>query len=214
MSTKPKTATTRKVPAKKAPAKPRGNMTSGEIRPLIMAARKAYDVQDQHGLLDGEDFDAWRKAQCLAAVGKPGLSACHHEDFRPLLAHFQTLAGDDGSAFDNLLKSGRKTDHAATGDTQEARRQLAHSIAQVLADHAAGNRSDKPPIGVGYLVYLVRQKTRRPDLTLGSDWQAALADRCTVGQLTQLRHTLVNRIAAHQGTSTTAARNKAQRRAK
>lgn len=234
---------------------PRGNLKPAEIKPLVMAARKAYDIQDRAGLIDGQSFDAWRHTQCMDVVNKPGLTACNHSDFRPLLAHFQILAGDDQVAFRNLMRSGRPTDHAAPGDTHEARRQLAHSIASHLLAHiqladtsrdqllaeAIGDhhrhQGDKPwegsagalafrnlmarkdaiaakgkgPISVGYLIYLVRQKTRRPDLTLGRDWQTGLADRCTVTQLDQIRSTIVNRIAATEGTGETRARNKSQR---
>lgn len=208
----------------------RGNMKPAEIKPLVMAARKAFDVQTEAGLVDdGETFDSWRHRQCMASVGKPGITACHHADFRPLLAHFQTLAGDDGSAFASLMKSGKPTDHAAPGDTHEARRILAHQIAEALAAHAYLATADPASldadqlarrtaidskgsaVGVGYLVWIVRQKTRRPDLHLGRDWEAGLADRCTARQLAEIRSTIVNRIAATEGTGSTRNRNKSQR---
>jgi hypothetical protein len=191
-------------PAKPA-KKPRGDMKPTEIKPLVIAARKAFDLQINLGNLDaGETFDSWRRAQVMAAVSKPGLTACHHDDFRPLLAHFQCLAGDDAGAFSNLLKSGKPTDHAAPGDTHEARRQRVHTIAELLASH-------RGPITVGYVVYLVRQKTRRPDLNLGTDWQAGLADRCTRWQLDQILFALQNRINAQEGKGESATRNKSQR---
>jgi hypothetical protein len=245
----------RKTAATKA-IKARGNMKPAEIKPLVMAARKAFDRQSQAGNIDtGETFDTWRHDQCMAAVAKPGITACNHDDFRPLLAHFQTLAGDDGSAFSNLMKSGKPTDHAERGDTHEARRQLAHNIAEILNAHlhlatsspekllaesvevfsmfepgqpwessagpaafrklldrkAAIDLKGKGPITVGYVVYLVRQKTRRPDLVLGHDWQAGLAERCTVKQLAQIRDTLVNRINAVEGVGDPHKRNVKQR---
>lgn len=248
-----------KIPSKsahKTVAKKRGNMSPSEITPLVMAARKAYDIQQKYGNIDeSESFDPWRKAQCLDAVSKPGLTACNHADFRPLLAHFQTLAGDDAAAFKSLIRSGKPTDHAAPGDTHEERATVAATIADILAAHmhlantsaeqlldearslheiyqagvpwdtsstaaaframltrkSAISAKGKGPITVGYVVYLTRQKTRRPDLTLGQNWQAGLADRCTVQQLNQIRSTLVNRIAAVEGAGTTQGRNKSQR---
>lgn len=216
-------------PSAKSPK--RGNLKPKEIQPLIMAARSAYNRQSECGLLEnGETFDAWRHRQCMDAVGRPGITACNHADFRPLLAHFQTLSGDDATAFGNLLKTGKPTDNAAPGDTHETRRILAHQIAEAIEAHTQLAAADpatigpdeiarqtsiaskgKGPISVGYVVYLVRQKTRRPDLTLGKDWQAGLADRCTTAQLTQIRHTVINRIAAAEGTGTTKRRNKTQR---
>jgi hypothetical protein len=69
----------------------------------------------------------------------------------------------------------------------------------------------KGAINVGYLIWIVRAKTRRPDLQLGKDWQSALVDRCTVSQLTQIRSTIVNRIAAVEGLGESKSRNKKQR---
>lgn len=232
---------------------PRGNMKPTEIKPLVFAARRAFDCQSAAGLVE-LDFDTWRKNQVMECVGKPGLSACHHEDFKPLMAHFKTLAGEDAVAFTNLMKTGKPTDHASAGDTFEARRQIAHTIAQRLADHihlaessrdlllaeAVGEhhlyQGDLPwegsasaeefrklmdrkasieakgkGITVGYLIWLVRQKTKRPDLQLGKDWQAALAERCTARQLTEIRSTIINRIAAVEGVGSAQGRNKSQR---
>lgn len=245
-------------PARKSAAKPsteRGNMKPAEIRPLAIAARKAFDFQRSMGIIDdGANFDTWRRTQCMTAVGKEGISACDHKDFRPLLGHFQTLAGDDSAAFDSLMKGGKPTDHAEPGDDHETRRNLVFVIAGYLDAHthlaeatkdqllaeAIGEHSqyqeglpwegsaseaafrkvldrkaciaarDKGPIGVGYIVFLARQKTRRPDLTLGKDWRVGLADRCTVNQLTQIRDTLVNRINAVEGLGDPSKRNRKQ----
>lgn len=231
---------------------PRGNLTPNEIRPLIMAASKAFKIQETAGLTDsGETFDTWRKRQCLEAVNKPGLTACNHTHFRPLLAHFQTLAGDDFKAFKTHMRSGKPTDHAVPNDTFEAREIIVHTIADALAAHLhlaqtpaelllaetsaifaiihptippeavessaafqkilTRKQAIKSPLSVGYIVHLARQKTRRPDLNLGSDWKAGLAERCTLSQLTQLRATLVNRIAAVEGVGSSQDRNKSQR---
>jgi hypothetical protein len=268
MSTAKKTASRAPRKAKApAPQKKRGNLSGKEIKPLVIQARKAYDVQSAMDLTDGLSFDDWRREQVVACVGKPGLTACHHDDFRPLLAHFQTLAGDDSAAFGNLLKSGHQTDHADPRDTQEKRRQLAFTIATTLAEHmylamtsadqlraeaiefhnlrqeqegipadqripweaspgpadlrarlerkAAIEARGKGPLTPGYLISIVRQKTRRPDLQLGQMWQDALADRCTVPQLEQILFTLVNRINAVEGVQETeAGRNKSQRSGK
>jgi hypothetical protein len=234
-------------------------MKPAEIKPLVIAARKAFDRHAQAGLIDdGETFDSWRHQQCMEAVGKPGITSCNHGDFQPLLAHFQTLAGDDAAAFRTLIKSGKPSDHAMPGDTFEIRRQIVHSIsvhllshirlaetpqalllAEAIGDHHQSQgeipwegsasaqafraliaRKDaiaakgKGPINVGYLVYLTRQKTRRPDLQLGKDWQSSLAERCTASQLDQIRSTIINRIAAVEGTGDRKARNKSQHRTK
>lgn len=192
-------------------AKPSGNLKPTEIRPLVMAARAAFDIQEEAGLLAPEEtFDSWRRSQCLACVGKPGLTACHHADFQPLMAHFKTLSGNISDAFSAHLKTGRQTSASAADDTLEARRILAHQIASAVRAHtAAGGK-----VGVGYLVAIVRAKTRRPALTIGSDWEAGLADRCTVSQLSAIRNTIINRISAADGVGQSRDRNKSQRRPK
>ena len=244
------------IPPRTPTIQARGNMKPSEITPLVMAARKAYDIQLNLGNLDpGDSFNIWRHQACMDAVNKPGITACNHDDFKPLLAHFQCLAGDESGAFRNLIQTGKPTDNATPGDTHEARRHLAHIIGEILNAHihlatapvptllaeyvevfaatepgveweegsgpaafrilldrrASIENKGKGPISVGYVVYIVRSKTRRPDLVLGKDWQAGLAEHCTVYQLRQIRDTLVNRIAAVEGVGSSITRNKSQR---
>lgn len=190
--------TINKVPA--SPKKERGNLKPTEIKPLVIAARKAYDFQVDLGNLDKtETFDTWRKAQCLEAVGKPGITACSHDHYRPLMAHFQILGGQDEKAFQNLTTTGPASKQ--TGDTHEARRILAHQITQAIS-------APDCPIKEGYVVFLVRQKTRRPDLKLTGEFTAALADRCTASQLTQIRNTVINRLNAKSGLGSPETRNR------
>lgn len=185
-----------------------GNLKPAEIKPLVLAAKTAFDRLTEAGLIDGsETFDSWRHDQCMEAVGKPGLKACHHGDFQHLMEYFHTLAGNLGKAYEAAMKTGKPKDHAESGDTWENRRIIAHHIATTITRHTeAGGR-----IGVGYLVAIVRMKTRRPDLTLGRDWEAGLAERCTVRQLDQIRSTVINRISAADGIGEPATRNKSQR---
>jgi hypothetical protein len=187
----------------KSPAKS-GNLKPAEIKPLIMAARAAFDRQSELGLV-GDDFNAWRHEQVLEVTGKPGLSSCHHGDYRPLMAHFKILSGDDASAFEDLMHTGPAT--GSPGDSHEERRIIAHHIVEAIGRHQAGGGK----IGPGYVVAIARHKTRRPDLTLPGDFQAALADRCIVKQLDQIRSTVINRIDAAEGRGDTKKRNRSQR---
>lgn len=193
--------------SKPAPQPNRGNMKPTEIKPLVIAARKAFDHQEQLGLTDGLDFNTWRHDQVMAAVGQPGLTACSHADFRPLMAHFKVLSGDDAGAFQDLMHTGPATGHGDPTDTHEERRIVAHHIVQAIREHQAAGGT----IGIGYVVAIARHKTRRPNLTLNNEcFEAALADRCTVSQLRQIRSTIVNRIAAAEGRGDTKARNRSQ----
>ena len=211
--------TARKAVAK--PVKPRGNISPEEIQPLIMAAREAYGIQDPD-----ITFDEWRSEQVMEAVNRPGITACDHVHFCDLMAHFKIAAGKEDEALHWLMKGGKNSE-----------RQIAWSIAQTLAAHIAlahSNRDeivattpprqlkrrlerhaallDHPegPLSFEYLVSIVRDKTRRPDLTLSADLAASLADRCTAGQLAQIRFTLVNRIAEREGRGNTSDRNRSQ----
>lgn len=220
MSTKIKKPDSRK-PATKKVAKKRGNLTPNEIQPLIMAAREAYGVQDP-----GIPFDEWRSEEVMAAVNRPGVTACDHAHFCDLMAHFKIAAGKEDEALHWLLKGGKNTE-----------RQIAWSIAETLAAHIALAHStveqisattpprqlkrrlerraallDHPdgPLSYDYLVSIVRDKTRRPDLTLSRDLAASLADRCTAAQLAQIRFTLVNRIGEREGSGLASNRNRSQ----
>jgi hypothetical protein len=199
------TVTIMKTAKKSKPNSTGGNLKPAEIRPLIMAARAAYNRQLELGLIDrSHDFNTWRHTQAEAAVGKPGFSACIHADYRPLMAHFKILSGDDASAFEDLMHTGPAG--KTPGDTHEERRIIAHHIAQAIREHQIGGGK----IGIGYVVAIARHKTRRPELSLTGNLESALADRCTVAQLTQIRSTIINRIAAAEGRGDPTHRNRSQ----
>jgi hypothetical protein len=216
-----KATKTIRQPAAATPPKPRGNISPDEIQPLIMAAREAFAFQDP-----GISFDEWRREEVQAAVGRDGLTACDHSHFCDLMGHFKTAAGKDDEALTWFLKG-----------SKNAERQIAWSIAKLLTDHLALAHStveslaasvsprklkrllaareailDHPagPLSFEYLVSIVRDKTRRPNLTLTPDLAASLADRCDKIQLTQIRFTLVNRINEREGRGHTADRNRSQ----
>lgn len=272
MATKKTNSTGRRSWTKSAPSGrtygPSGSMGSKEKQMLAIAAGVAFKHQGSLGRVEpGQTFDEWRHEQVQDIVGKPGLRACSHGDFRPLLAWFQQLAGEDHKALATRLRTGKVKDHGPDGDTHEARGKIVAEIRGRLAAHilladlpwsdlldrwtaasqsawAAGDEflvmgSDavpgrdpwpglnpvwldkslarkthigaKGPIREGYLISLVRGKTRRPDLDLGPDLYAGLAQRCTLKQLQDLLSTLVNRINAREGTGRAQDRNKKQK---
>ena len=218
------TKTAPKKTARKAVAKavkPRGNISPEEIQPLIMAAREAYGIQDP-----GITFDEWRGEQVMEAVNRPGITACDHIHFCDLMAHFKIAAGKEDEALHWLLTGGKNTERQiawSIANTLAAHLTLAHSTVEAVAAATAPRRLkrllaareailDHPegPITYDYLVSIVRDKTRRPDLTLSADLAASLAERCTAGQLAQIRFTLVNRIAEREGRGLASNRNRSQ----
>jgi hypothetical protein len=219
---KTKTAPRKTTTRKPAALKVRGNISTDEIRPLIMAAREAWQFQGSE-----ISFDDFRAEEVMAAVGRPGLSACDHSHFCDLMGHFKLASGRDDEAMEWFLKGGKNSERqigwaiskilsehlllahttpeqiAATTSPRSLKRRLAKFAA--LQDHAEG------PVTYDYLLAIVRDKTRRPDLTLGTDLAISLAERCTMQQLLWIRNTLVNRIAEREGSGLSSARNKSQR---
>ncbi len=238
-------------------------MGKSEKIPLAIAAKQAFDYQAKLGNTEGETAVQWRHAQVKAITGREGLSDCLHDDFRPLMAHFQTLAGLDAEALATELRSGKVRDHGPKDDTHEERERIAHQIRQAFEDHIrladlswpqlldhwtaeskgewttfqAGDEASREmpwpgldqkfvtramdrkiaieagggPLREGYLVGMARHKTRRPELNLGREIFAGLAERCTAKQLRDILSTYVNRIAAREGVGSTGTRNKKQR---
>lgn len=267
---KPVTRRTAKFPRGAAVYIPAGSMGSKEKQMLAIAAGVAFKHQSALGRVEpGQTFDEWRHEQVQDKVNKPGLRACSHGDFRPLLAWFQQLAGEDHKAFATRLRTGQVKDRGPAGDTHEARGKIVAEIRGRLAAHvfladlpwsdlldrwtaasqsawtagdsflaaacpaetvpgrdpwpglAAGfldkafarksHMEAKGPLREGYLITLVRGKTRRPDLDLGPDIYAGLEQRCTLKQLGELLSTLVNRINAREGTGSPDDRNLKQK---
>jgi hypothetical protein len=199
-----------------------GNLTPEEIKPLIMAAREAYAIQDP-----GISFDQWRHEEVQAAVGRDGLTSCDHGHFCDLMGHFKTAAGKDHEALTWYLKGSKNNE-----------RQIAWSIAKLLADHIALAHStvesltaatpprqlkrllaareallDHPdgPLTFDYLLSIVRAQTGKPTLTLDhTDLAASLADRCSKHQLALIRFTLTNRRNEREGRGLIQDRNKSQ----
>jgi len=228
MTTK-KATTKRPAKAAQKPRKatsggPRGNMKPTEIRPLAILARQAFDFQISLGNLDADTHhDAWRREQVMAAVNKPGLSACDHTDFLPVRAHFALLAGRDEKALDDLVRTGKARDHAAPGDTWENRRQVVHLIREdigyhvILAETPEADVDPKQraqwkaiqaaggPIREGYALAVARNKYKAQPRSIDD-----LTDRLTVRQLEQLLYTIRNRIAAKEGRGERGNRNKSQ----
>lgn len=212
----------RKTAKKKAPAKRKGSLKPTEIRPLIMAAREAYQLQGDPDL----SFDEWRAEQVMEAVQLPGLSSCDSKHFCALMGHFKMAAGKEDDALHWFLRDGKNRE-----------RQIAWAIIDTLNEHIALAKStedelkaavpprllkrrlerlqsilDHPegPLSADYLVAIVRAKTQRPDLTLGPDLVASLAERCNMHQLLGIRNTIVNRISEREGRGLTSHRNRSQ----
>ena len=83
-----------------APQRLGGPLSNEQKARLCIECAKSHD---QDGALDAEQY---RHAEVQKAVGKPGLTACTQDDWRPLLAHFLALQGRTGEAFEHALAHG------------------------------------------------------------------------------------------------------------
>ncbi len=196
-------------------------LSNSQKAAISQTARQAFDVQDRAGLVEGfgcdaKRFESWRRAEQLAATGIASLRESGNNHYRPLIAHFLTLAGRDDVAFAQYCRSGRVKDHGAAADTHENRETRRTNIMQALVVH--GRRCDAlhPDfcaataatvaakgglITVGYVIAIAKAKCKGRSL-----------DRLTTAELDQILYTTVNRISAREGRGATARRNKSQRK--
>ena len=81
--------------------KARNALTKKQKLALVKLARDAWHI---HG--DGQKFDAWRHAECLAGAGVAGISQASNADYRRLRAHFLMLLGRDLESLRDSLATG------------------------------------------------------------------------------------------------------------
>jgi hypothetical protein len=190
---------------------------------LCQLAAEAWKLQNRLGLAEvpagmspSAAFEAWRRGQQQAAIGRSSLREATNDDYRPLRAHFLTLAGREDQAFSTYLRTGRVKDRGPAEDTHERREELRTLILQSLIAHgekvtpgharycsatAAVVAAKGGMLTQGYVVSLAKAKARGREL--GS---------LTAGELAQILYTVRNRIAAREGRGSTRGRNKSQRK--
>lgn len=69
-----------------------------QVKAMVLAARRAYKVQSDAGLVDdGVDFDAWRRAtlhDVVGAAAPDSFRAVTQRDYAAVMDYFGRLAGD------------------------------------------------------------------------------------------------------------------------
>ena len=99
-----------------------------QVKAMILAARRAYDIQAKAGLVDdGVGFDAWRRATLHDVVGGAAPSsfrAVTQRDYRAVMRYFGELAGNGG------------TDAAAQDKAVDERRRALWALALVEGEVA------------------------------------------------------------------------------
>jgi hypothetical protein len=102
------------TPRKLPPQRLGGPLTNKQKATICQLAAKSHDLD---GPLDASEH---RHAECVKATGKPGLTACTQDDYKPLLAHFLALAGQDGAAFNAAVDHGTEPKRIALYKLNEA----------------------------------------------------------------------------------------------
>ncbi len=76
-----------------------------QVKAMVLAARRAYKVQSDAGLVDdGVDFDSWRRATLHDVVGAAtpdSFRAVTQRDYAAVLGYFSELAGNSGKSGDS-----------------------------------------------------------------------------------------------------------------
>ena len=76
-----------------------------QVKAMILAARRAYKMQADAGLVDdGVDFDAWRRAtlhDVVGAAAPDSFRAVTQRDYAAVLGYFMELAGNSGKSGDS-----------------------------------------------------------------------------------------------------------------
>ena len=77
-------------------------LTGRQRSALAQLARKAYVNLSNHGLIE-QDFDSWRREQCIAACGLR-ITEASNRHYLILESHFYNLMGRTDLAFKKVLK--------------------------------------------------------------------------------------------------------------
>ena len=93
-----------------------------QVKAMVLAARRAYKVQSDAGLVDdGVDFDSWRRAtlhDVVGAAAPDSFRAVTQRDYAAVLGYFMELAGEDGALGDRALPT-VGADHRAARSFEE-----------------------------------------------------------------------------------------------
>jgi hypothetical protein len=152
-------------------------LTNPQKAQLSIAARAAFDLQNEHGLTGDLKYDDWRREQTEIACGKDSFRDCTNREFRSILARFLQLGGKEAEAAALWANTGRVEGSTELNDTHE-QRELCKAI---LRDKITASRG---VISDAYVAAIVRNKH-----------QGKTLDDLTASELQQLIYTVVNRLA-------------------
>lgn len=136
-------------------------LTNPQKATLAQIARKAYNRQDDLGLIDDAvSFADWRHSETFAACGISSFRKARQSDFTTIRGHFENLSGDSVRAFDSFMKEGR--DIVDSTQTFWHLQETAQKIGEFLIKQ--GKATDAGA-GRAYILVAARRILKRPSLT-------------------------------------------------
>jgi hypothetical protein len=109
-----------------------GVLSNTQKARLCQESNRAFAVVHGRPPLSTRESDEFRHAQCLAAVGKHGLTKCVQGDYQTLQAWFLELAGQHGAAFEAQLAGGTEPLRVAIAVLERTLRDRGLPIAYVV----------------------------------------------------------------------------------
>ena len=174
-------------------------LTARQIKGMCALASLAFRrARERAGMDDGDTVETFRHREQLAATRCGSLKEMNQGHYRVLKAHWLTLIGLLGEAYDLLIK---------TGEGQEQRELIQYQLAGCAANIAYAFQVKK-----GQPVAEAVDGAWRYILAIAADKFGGKAARdLTLAELVQLRDTATNRFNAMMGRGSSAGRNKKQR---
>lgn len=149
---------------KKLPPQRLGGPLSNEQKAkLCILIRDAYGRQEHASANPStEEIDTFRHEECQRAVGKPGLTACVQDDWKPLLAHFLAMTGATDRAFEAAYEHGTEPARVAMFKLHEALRKaglpMAYAAAISRRQHHGKEPSGLNPKQLWQLTYTINNR--------------------------------------------------------
>jgi hypothetical protein len=133
---------------------------------ISIEAKKAYEIHLRAGLIDPSiTADEFRHTECWKAAQVTGASQARQAHYATIMGHFLQLQGRSAEAFRYHVRSGQKTEVDATQTAWHLTRAVASLGKAVSASGRLRPGESSETGGQRYLVEILRDKFRRPNLT-------------------------------------------------
>jgi hypothetical protein len=137
-------------------------LTTNQKRYLAQLSRRAWRQSPD---ADAEDEVTFRHNQTALATGKLGLRCCGQDDYKRVEAHFLHLLGQDGEAFNALIRAHteprRQAEYKLKQACQEFNFPLSYADAICRRQNRGLGIDDVGATNLWHLVFTIRNRGRR-----------------------------------------------------